>query len=109
MKPLKEFFKGYAFTGTVNYAPRPNQPSNLLGYTATSKVLDAAGNRHSGTCTIAPDGLSVEVVFPASVTKDWAKGMANWNVKFQFGEDTTTTFGTGAWQFEVKEPPTPYE
>ena len=108
MKHFKEFFRGYAFTGTVWYAPRPNQPENLLGYTATSKVLDFAGNRHSGICTIAPDGLSVEIVFPANITKDWARGLANWNVKFQFGLDETTTFGTGAWQFEVKEPPTNY-
>jgi len=106
MKQFKEFFKGDAFVGTVWYAPHPNQPANLLGYTATSKILDAAGNRHSATCTIAPDGLSVQVVIPATTTKDIAKGMANWNVRFQFGDDATTAFSTATWQFEVKEPPT---
>ena len=109
MKPFKEFYKGDAFTGTVWYAPRPNQPSNLNGYTAVSKVLDASGNRHSGICTIAQDGLSVQIVFPANITKDWAKGIANWNVKFQFGDDYSTTFSTSTWQFEVKEAPTPFE
>ena len=106
MKQFKEFFRGDAFVGTVWYAPRPNQPSNLLGYTATSKILDASGNRHTATCTIAEDGLSVQVVIPATVTKDIAKGLANWNVRFQFGDDSTTAFSTGNWQFEVKEPPT---
>ena len=106
MKPFKEFFKGDSFVGTVWYAPRPNLPSNLVGYTATSKILDAAGNRHTGTCTISADGLSVEVLFPSSITKDIAKGMANWNIRFQFGGDESTAFSTGVWQFEVKDPPT---
>lgn len=106
MKPFKEFFRGDAFVGTVWYAPRKNMPDNLIGYTATSKVLDSAGNRHAGTCVIAGDGLSVTVTIPSTITKDIAKGMANWNVRFQFGDDTTTAFSTQTWQFEVKEPPT---
>jgi hypothetical protein len=106
MKPFNEFNRGDAFNGTVWYAPRENQPSNLIGYSGTSMILDSAGNRHSGQCTIAPDGLSVLVLFPSTVTKDFALGIANWNVKFQFGNDTTTTFSTKTWQFKVKEAPT---
>ena len=106
MKLFTEFHKGDAFNGTVWYAPRDDQPSNLIGYTGTSMILDSAGNRFSGTCTIAPDGLSVSVLFPSTVTKDFAVGTANWNVKFQFGEDTATTFSTKTWQFKVKEAPT---
>lgn len=106
MKPFKEFYKGNAFTGTVWYAPRSDGPANLLGYTATSKVKDSSGARHSATCTIAPDGLSVEVTIPASDTAKFVNGLASWNVKFQFGDDETTTFSTGVWQFEVKDQPT---
>ncbi len=106
MKLFKEFYRGNAFSGTVWYAPRVNQPDNLLGYTATSTVLDSAGNRHAGTCTISQDGLSIEIVFGGESTSSWARGSANWNVKFQFGDDDTTSFSTNVWTFDVKEPPT---
>lgn len=106
MTPTKKFLKGNSFSGTVYFAPRTGEPSNLIGYTAVSKILDAAGNRHDAdTCEIAEDGLSILVKFNGSTTSSLAKGLARWNVMFQYGDDTSTAFSTGVFEFEVTDNP----
>lgn len=106
MEQSNKFYKGNAFAGTVYYAPRKNMPQSLSGYTAVSKVLDAAGNRHTAeTCSISQDGLSIDVVFNGKQTREFARGLAQWNIFFQFGEDTSTAFSTGVFQFEVTDNP----
>lgn len=104
MAKFGSFYKGNTFSGTVQYAPRKGWAATLIGYTATSMVLDSAGNRHSGACTIAEDGLSVFVEFSQSITKDWANGMAKWNVRFE--DSQGRSFSTGIFEFEVENPPT---
>lgn len=103
MARFEQFYRGDQFTGTVYYAPPKGGLPNLLGYTVTSKVLDFSGNRHEGTCVLANDGLSVTVTFPFSITKDWAIGLARWNIRFELGE---SAFSTAMTEFEVQNPPT---
>lgn len=106
MTPFKKFLRGNSFSGTVYFAPRTGEPNSLIGYTAVSKILDAAGNRHSAdTCEISQDGLSILVKFNGETTASLAKGMAKWNVMFQYGDDTSTAFSTGVFEFEVTDNP----
>jgi len=103
MAKFERFHRGDTFTGTIYYAPPKGGLPNLIGYTATSKVFDAAGNRHEGSCVIAEDGLSIVVTFTATITADWAIGKAGWNVRFELGD---SVFSTDIKEFLVENPPT---
>lgn len=107
MAQFKEFIRGDAFNGTVYYTPPKGGLPNLIGYTPSSKIIDAAGNRFEAeTCTISEDGLSVNVIVSASKTKSFAVGLAKWNVRFIFGNDPNSVFSTAIGEFEVIDPPT---
>lgn len=106
MTPSRKLLKGTAFTGDVFFAPRSGEPDNLVGYTAVSKVQDAVGNKHTAdVCVVSEDGFSIRVEFHGDTTKEFARGPAKWNIFFQFGDDTSTAFSTGIFEFEVAENP----
>ena len=74
----------------VNYTPAVGGVANLLGYTATSQLMDGNGVRQTLTATISVDGLSVELTAPAEATTQWAVGAASLDVKFTNGTVTLT-------------------
>lgn len=100
-KLFKELKRGTSMDSTIFYVPRTGTLQNLIGCTAYSKVKDAAGRRHTLTCTIAEDGLSIQVVAPPSVTKDFSVGTAYWDVGIE--TNNGSVLPTATWQFEVTD------
>jgi hypothetical protein len=101
MKKFENLKRGQTFNGNIQYVPRSGNLPNLLGCTARSKIKDAAGVRHSLTCTIAADGLSVLCYGSPSLTKNFAIGNAYWDLAIVY--DGQEVVPTSTWQFNVEE------
>lgn len=75
--------RGNTFACTFTWTPGASGPANLLATTLTSNVEDRAGTVYPLTVTIAGNGLSFTVVYPAS-TSEWELGLGRWDIKFVF-------------------------
>lgn len=78
------FKRGSSFSASMVWNPEPGGIANLVGVTVTSSIIDAQQNEYDLTATVAPNGLSVAFVYPAS-TVAWAIGTAKWDIKFLNG------------------------
>ena len=78
------FKRGSSFSASMVWSPEPGGIANLVGVTVTSSIIDAQQNEYDLTATVAPNGLSVAFVYPAS-TSAWAIGTAKWDIKFLNG------------------------
>jgi len=78
------FKRGSSFSASMVWNPEPGGIANLIGVTVTSTIIDAQQNEYDLTATVAPNGLSVAFVYPAS-TSAWAIGTAKWDIKFLNG------------------------
>jgi hypothetical protein len=94
------FKRGTTFTGTIRYVPRADNLPNLIGGTATSRIKDTLGRRHTLDCTISEDGLTITVTGSSDVTIQMTLGPAFWDVAVDVGG---SVIATNTWQFEVTE------
>jgi hypothetical protein len=78
------FKRGSSFSASMVWNPEPGGIANLIGVTVQSTIIDAQQNEYDLTATVAPGGLSVAFVYPAS-TAAWAIGTAKWDIKFLNG------------------------
>lgn len=76
------FKRGTSFAASCAYSPSEGAPSNLLGTTVTSTIIDADRRSYDLTVTIAVDGLSFTAIY-ADDTSAWATGPAKWDIRFE--------------------------
>lgn len=88
--PEPRFKKSADFSLTVAYTPATGGVPNLLGYTPTSTLQDGAGIAHALTCTMAENGMSVELTATAAETDEWHCGSASIDVRFTNGTSVLT-------------------
>lgn len=76
-----KFKRSADFSIVATYAPGGSPITNLIGYTATSQLMDAAGVRHDLTATIDGTGLIVTLTATAAETEGWAVGEAQVDIR----------------------------
>lgn len=92
-----KFKRSADFSLVANYTPGASGLANLIGYTATSQLLDAAGVRHDLTAAIDGTGLIVTLTATAAETTQWAAGTAQIDIRCKNG----TQFLTDTLSFPV--------
>jgi hypothetical protein len=85
-----KFKRSSDFSIVATYTPGASPVANLIGYTATSQLLDYAGVRHDLTASINGAGLVVTLTATAAQTEGWAVGQAQVDIRCTNGTEFLT-------------------